>query len=448
MTSTTETAPYKKDLDTKLADAQVTWKAPSVVAAVVRDGEITWQGAVGAADTDGLEAGPDVQYRIGSITKTFTAVLIHQLRDEGLLDLDDPLDRWLPDSRHAHVTLRRMLAHGSGLQRELGDMWATLEVPDRDDLLAGFEASEQVLPTRAGHHYSNLAFAILGEVVGRATSSTWSEQLEHRLLQPLGMTRTSLQPIAPRAVGYLVEPYADAVRPEPDSDLGSTAPAGQLWCSVTDLARWAAFLADPDPDVLSPDTLEQMRQPVVVFDPATWNLAWGGGLMLWRRDKRVHHGHGGAMPGFLAGCYAFRDDLERAGAVVLTNTLRTADPEGLAGQLLNAALDADPRRKPAWVASDVPAFARELLGPWWSEGQEFLVEWREGALTMIGRGGAEWRRTHFEAIGDDDYRATRGRESGERLRVVRSGTTIQRLMFSGYAFTREPLSFTEVAASR
>ena len=431
---------YGKDLDKLLGDAQRTWKAPSVVAALTRDGEVTWQGAVG----DG--AGPDVQYRIGSITKTFTAVLVHQLRDEGLLDLDDPLDRWLPDSRHASVTLRRMLAHGSGLQRELGDMWMTLEVPDREDLLAGFEAAEQVLPTRSALHYSNLAFAVLGEVVGRATSSTWAEQLEHRLLQPLGMTRTTLQPVAPRATGYLVEPYADAVRPEPDSDLGSTAPAGQLWSTVTDLARWAAFLADPSPDLLSTDTLDGMRQPVVMFDPAGWNLAWGGGLMLVRRDKRVLHGHGGAMPGFLAGCYAFRHELERAGAVVLTNTGRGADTEGLAGQLLTAALDADPRRHPAWTAGEVPASARELLGPWWSEGSEFLVEWREGALTMTTRGGPEWRRTRFEPLGDDSYRATQGREAGERLRVVRDASGVRHLVFSGYAFTREPLTFAEVAA--
>jgi hypothetical protein len=168
--------------------------------------------------------------------------------------------------------------------------------------------------------------------------------------------------------------------------------------------------------------------------------------MLFRRDKRVHHGHGGAMPGFLASCYAFRDDTERAGVVVLTNTGRAADPEGLAGKLLDAALDADPRHKPAWSAGDVPPEARELLGPWWSEGQELLMEWREGALTMTGRGGAEWRRTHFEQLGPEEYRATKGREAGERLRVVRSGTGVARLMFAGYAFTREPLTFTEVAA--
>jgi hypothetical protein len=166
--------------------------------------------------------------------------------------------------------------------------------------------------------------------------------------------------------------------------------------------------------------------------------------MLWRRDKRVLHGHGGAMPGFLGGCYAFRDETERAGAVVLTNTGRAADPEALAGQLLNAALDADPRRKPAWSAADVPAEARELLGIWWTEGQEVLCEWREGALSLIGRGGAEWRRTVFEATGPDAYRAVRGRESGERMHVVREAGRVERLMFAGYAYTRDPRTFSEL----
>ena len=82
-------------------------------------------------------------------------------------------------------------------------------------------------------------------------------------------------------------------------------------------------------------------------------------------------------------------------------------------------LDADPRRKPAWAPGDVPAEARELIGIWWTEGQEILCEWRDGALTMIGRGGAEWRRTVFESTGTDTYRAVRGREAGERMRVVR-----------------------------
>jgi CubicO group peptidase (beta-lactamase class C family) len=435
-------------LDGKLADAQRAWRAPSVVAAVVREGEVVWSGALGQAVVGGLEAGADVAYRLGSISKTFTAVLIHQLRDAGQLDLDDTLGKHLGTSRHEDLTLRRLLSHTSGLQREAGDQWITLDVPDRADLIARLADAEQVLPTRSAHHYSNLGYALLGEVVARVTGGTWEQALQERLLNPLGMTRTSLQPSAPHAQGYFVDPYADAVRPEPHSDLGSTAAAGQLWSTASDLARWVAFLADPAPAVLSPETIEGMRQPQVVFDPQTWTLAWGSGLMLWRRGERVHHGHGGAMPGFLAGAYAYRDETEHAGAVVLTNTGRAADAEGLASDLLNTALDADPRRQPAWVPRPVPADVAPLLGIWWTEGQELLFELRDGDLTAIARGGNERRRTRFTRTGTDAWQATAGREQGERLQVLRDAAGgVRRLHFAGYAYTREPLTFTETASS-
>ncbi len=442
MTAPAARPSWAADLDRRTADAQRTWRAPSVVAAVVREGAVLWTGAVGDAEVGTTPAADDVSYRIGSITKTFTAVLVHQLRDAGLLDLDDRLGQHLPGTRHGDVSLRRMLAHLSGLQREpVGDLWVDLQVPTREQLLEGFEQAEQVLPQRTAHHYSNLAYALLGEVVARVTGGTWEQALQERLLDPLGMTRTTTSPTSPRAVGYLSEPYADAVRPEPDMPTGAAGPAMQLWSTATDLARWAGFLADPDPAVLAPGTVEQMRQPVVVFDPHAFTLAWGGGLMLWRRGERVLHGHGGAMPGFLAGCYAYRSDTERAGAVVLTNTGRAADPEGLAADLLTAVLDAEPRPAPAWAPGTVPGELRPLLGPWWSEGSEFLVEWRDGALTMLGRGGKEWRRTRFEQAGPDTWRAVAGREQGELLRVV----SPDRLLFAGYAYTRDVRTFAELS---
>ena len=442
----TERPGWAADLDRRLADAQRTWRAPSVVAAVVREGEVAWTGAVGAAEVGGLPAGPDVSFRVGSITKTFTAVLLMQLRDAGLLDLDDRLEQHLPGTRHGAVTLRRMLAHLSGLQREpVGDLWVDLVVPDRDQLMAGFEQAEQVLPQRATHHYSNLAYAVLGEVVARRTGGTWEQALQERLLTPLGLTRTGVEPTAPRAVGYLSEPWADAVRPEPDMPTGAAAPAMQLWSTAQDLASWAAFLADPEPEVLAVESLEQMRQPVVVWDPHAFTMAWGGGLMLWRRGERVLHGHGGAMPGFLAGCWAYRSDTERSGAVVLTNTGRAADPDSLAADLLTAVLDAEPRPAPAWVPGAVPPELRPLLGPWWAEGSEHLLEWRDGRLTAIVRGGLELRRTHFEAVEQDRWRAVRGREQGELLWVQRdAGGVPDRLLFAGYAYTRDPRTFAEL----
>src|SRR5436190_21539234 len=91
-------------------------RLPSLAAAVVRDGELVWEGAVGAADVrDAREATPDTQYRIGSITKTFTAAAVLQLRDAGKLDLEDALGLHVEGAAHA-PTLRRLLSHTSGLQ--------------------------------------------------------------------------------------------------------------------------------------------------------------------------------------------------------------------------------------------------------------------------------------------------------------------------------------------
>ncbi|HSR22652.1 MAG TPA: serine hydrolase domain-containing protein, partial [Candidatus Eisenbacteria bacterium] len=118
--------PVRAGLDLSLARRQAEWRSAGLAASVVRRGEPVWTGTAGttdAADPAALPT-PDTQFRIGSVTKTFTAVLVMQCRDEGLLDLDDPLGRHLPLTRHGDLTIRRMLSHLSGLQREpVGEIW-------------------------------------------------------------------------------------------------------------------------------------------------------------------------------------------------------------------------------------------------------------------------------------------------------------------------------------
>jgi hypothetical protein len=102
-----------------------------VAAGVVRHGDLLWHEGIGSVDLDepGRAPGPDDQFLIASITKTFTAVMVMQLRDEGRLSLDDTLERFLPDVSHHGITVRQMLAHASGMQREpVGDVWETLEL--------------------------------------------------------------------------------------------------------------------------------------------------------------------------------------------------------------------------------------------------------------------------------------------------------------------------------
>ena len=115
-----------------VAAKQAEWRSAGLVAGLVRGGESLWHGAAGSTDAGDLTAlpTPDTQLRMGSITKTFTAVLVMQCRDEGLLGLDDRLETHLPGTAHGGLTLRRMLSHRSGLQREpVGEVW---ERPEGD----------------------------------------------------------------------------------------------------------------------------------------------------------------------------------------------------------------------------------------------------------------------------------------------------------------------------
>ena len=103
----------------EVAAAQSEWKLPSITAGVVRDGELVWTGSRGQiADGEGLAPGPFVQYRIGSITKTLTAVLIMQCRDDGLLALNDAVGKHLPGIAFGDVTIRQLLAHSGGMNAE------------------------------------------------------------------------------------------------------------------------------------------------------------------------------------------------------------------------------------------------------------------------------------------------------------------------------------------
>jgi CubicO group peptidase (beta-lactamase class C family) len=434
------------DLRRRVAEAQREWRAASVAARVVRGGEPVWDHAVGYANAEaGLAPDADTQYRIGSITKTFTAVLVLALRDEGRLGLEDPLGMHLPGTRHGALTVRQLLTHLSGLQREpVGDVWHTLVTPDRDELIAGLEQAEAVSAPWRRHHYSNLAYALLGEVVARVDARAWQESLQARILSPLEMSRTSVLPSAPRAQGYFTDPYADLLTPEPDFPIRALSPAAQLWSTTADLGRWASFVADPVADVLAPGTVEEMCQPHVMWDVDAWTLAWGLGFMMVRRGSRILVGHEGAMPGFLAGMYVRRPDC--VGAVALANTTSGADPGALAADLVGAVLDAEPAAVEAWVAgAAVDPAARDLLGRWWSEGSEFVFTWTGGRLQARMAQAASSRPPGvFAPVGPDLWRTESGREAGELLRVVRDGSgAVQRMHWATYSFTRGPAVFGE-----
>ena len=429
-----------------IADAQRSWRTPSLSVGIARDGELAWSSHVGLSRLDPpTPPHDDTQVMIGSITKSFTALLVMQLRDEGRLDLDDPLGTWLPNTRHAGLTVRRLLSHTSGLQREpVGRIWETLDAPDANRLLHELEDAEQVLPPHLAFHYSNLAFALLGQVVERLDGRSWEDVLRARILEPLGMSRTGLVPESDHAHGFQVDPFAGTATREPQLELRATAALGGLWSTVADMARYAAFLAQPDPAVLRAETLDEMCRPVVIVDLESWKSGYGLGYELVRSGDRVHMGHRGAMPGFLSGLRVNRK--RGVGVFAVATSTAGAEPGPLATRLLDRVLDALPRVQPAWVPEQPQTDLDELLGSWWSEGEELVLEVREGELWMRVAAGTALDETKFARADDSSFRAVEGRERGERLELVRDADgALSRLYFATYAVTRKPTAFADLS---
>lgn len=430
-------------LDALLEQAQARERLPSVSAAVFHEGVVVWQRAIGRADVAaGEPATPDHQYRIGSITKTFTAVSVMQLRDAGRLELDQPLRSLLPEFPPG-PTVRQALSHATGLQREPpGEIWESLSPPDREQLVAGLEDAERVLPPGVAWHYSNLVFALLGEVVARVGGS-YERVLAQQVLEPLGLSRTRLRPERPRATPYFVEPYSDAVRIEPDLEVTeSTGAAGWLWSTPGDLARWADFLCTGREGVLSRATLDEMARVQTMVDDVSWQLGWGLGLELVRRGERVLVGHVGAMPGFLAAVFVHRG--RRTGAAVLANSGAGFAPDALALDLAEVALDFLPAPVEPWQPDGgAPDDAAAVLGPWWTEGEVLVLRWRDGRLQAELVDGPAGRSVSIlEPDGVDRWRVVEGRERGEVLRVVRDGSGAPtKLYFATYPMLREPSTF-------
>ncbi|MDQ1656517.1 MAG: hypothetical protein QOD41_1600 [Cryptosporangiaceae bacterium] len=431
-------------------EAQASERIPAVTAAVARGDRDLWQVQAGSAG-EGRELTPQTQFRIGSITKTFTAALVMQARDAGALELDDPVSAHLKVPDHGELTIRAMLSHMSGLQREpAGNLWDSLDVPGSGEVLDNLARAEAVLPSGRRFHYSNLAYALLGHLAAAKAGGTWEEVLADRLLNPLGLADTTPAPRAPYAQGYLVEAFTDHARPEPEFPVGGAAPCAQLWSTAADLARWALFLADPDPAVLAPATVDEMCQPAGIPDPDQWVVAWGLGLILAPQGGRIiHAGHDGAMPGFLAGAYFRRGT--KVAAAALGSSGQAIGTVGLPHKLIAASLDADPPDADPWVPGEAaPAEYASALGHWWSEGFPFVFSWRSGHLEARAGGAAPDRPPAvFEADPSGVLRSVSGREVGERLELTRDERgRIVFMRWATYRFSRLQESFDPADPAR
>jgi len=415
----------------RTARAQRESRLPSLLTGIVRDGSLAWSAARGAVD----EPHTDVQYRIGSITKTITAIAVLRLRDEGLLDLDDVLEDHVAGTPFGRRTVGQLLSHGAGLRSESPGPWWE-RAPGADWPGLAEQLTDDDLPHAAGRrfHYSNLGYGVLGELLARRRSRPWAEVVRDEVLLPLGMSRTTARPQEPATRGWAVHPWADVVLPEPEHDAGAMAAAGQLWATLADLARLGAFLLGDTGDVLAAATLEEMTEPAGVDSTAKGWGAYGLGLQVVRIGDRTLVGHGGSMPGFLAS--VFVDRAEQIGSVVLANATSGLDGT-LAADLHEIVCTAEPFVGEPWTPT-ADADGLEIAGVWYWGTYSYGLRLRsDGLLDLVGLLGAG-RTSRFRPRGDGTFVGLDGYHAGETLRIAREGGRVVALDLGSFVYSRTP----------
>ncbi|MCC3328300.1 serine hydrolase domain-containing protein [Nocardia abscessus] len=430
---------FQAALSARVAEVQSTARVPSLTVGVGARGVQFAVASVGYADVENsIPATGESSYRIGSITKTFTAALALLLVERGELLLDSPVGRYLPGTPFGHLPVRLLLSHTSGLQREAPtDMWQSMRGPSRMELRELFQHAELVADAGERWHYSNLGYAVLGQIIEEITHQPCDTSITEALLNPLGLNQTSWAPPSHAAVGYRLDPHSDAVHREPVMDQAAIGVGGQMWSTPSDLLRWGHVLSGGDATVLPVAVVEKMHTLQVMVDTVGWTRGWGLGLILERRHDRIFAGHTGAMPGFQSALMLDRGT--ELTVVVLANVTRGIRAADLALEVLEMAAAAQqPKPTLTWhPAPPCPQHIQPMLGSWWSEADELVFRWERDGLhaTLLSDPVAGGTRFIEEAPGR--FRAAAGRLQGELLEIDQTPGGVE-MRWATYPLTRTP----------
>jgi CubicO group peptidase (beta-lactamase class C family) len=324
--------------------------APAAVVLVARDGKILFDHGYGAADREKqIPATPETRFRIGSVTKQFTAAAILRLAQDGKLSIDDPLAKYFPAYPGGEkITLRHLLTHTSGLHdyTRHPDFFARVTKPiSPADLVAWFQDDPPDFPPGEQFSYCNTGYVLLGQIVEKVSGLSRGDYLQKQFFGPLGMHDTGVwhnaTPPEHAAKGYSITGKASGKQlvPALDWDMSWAGGAGDLYSTADDLWRWTEALQGGR--VLAPDGLRNMVTEITVPKKETLTLRYGMGLYHSDIGGLPVIGHNGGLQGFLSEVMWFPD--QKVTVVALT-----------------AAMPDPPRATPSVL---VPIAARAFLGP-------------------------------------------------------------------------------------
>lgn len=301
---------------------------PGAVFGVIVDGELVWVKAAGAREkTNNAPVTADTVFRIASMTKSFTAMAILKLRDEGKLSLEDRVAKYVPElaklpyptTDSQVLTIRHLLTHSEGFPED--NPWGDRQLAQSDETMRSWLRAGIPFSTSPGtaFEYSNYGFAILGQIVAKVSGRPYADYVRDNILRPLGMNASTFDqksvPAQHIALGYRRE--GEAWQPEPILDHGSFGAMGGLWTNAHDLARYVAFLMsafpprdEPERGPIKRSSAREMQQPWRPSPASAFRAtvdarlqlgvsAYGYGLGV-SDDCRFGYviSHGGGLPGY------------------------------------------------------------------------------------------------------------------------------------------------------
>lgn len=306
---------------------------PAVAYAISIQGTTVLAGARGLSDVASLSpATATTGFRVASITKTFTATLVLQLVERRKVSLDAPVTSYLAWLRSAgvssEITIRHLLTHSGGAIRDGSFRWREGGFPSREQLHAALSARATFAEPSVGFRYSNMAYAVLGEIVETVGGRQFATEIDRRIVRPLGLVAsgTRLTPAlrSSLATGYWRRLPGEDYRPIDQSEAMAFEPAGGLISNVGDLLTYEHAHFPGEASLLSELSKREMQR-------VQWQRAeephHGLGWIIWTVDGISLRGHSGGYPGFTTQI-GFAPELGLA-AAVLTNTLGPLASVGL-----------------------------------------------------------------------------------------------------------------------
>jgi CubicO group peptidase (beta-lactamase class C family) len=340
----------------------------SITVGVIAGSQLTWTRSVGFADSKtGRLANRNTVYRIGSITKPFTAVMLMQLVAAGRIQLSDPVERYLPEIKQiaakpqgaSPFTFLQLATMTAGLAREpdeAGPFWTGPVADWEKKLLAALPHTRYTSIPGTEYSYSNVGYAMLGAALARVAHEPYTEWQRSRVFKPLGMGRTRFEVdstiASDVAVGYEVNGDGtlddQTAAREARDGRGYKVPNGAIFTTVDDLARFVVFELSRGPDsVLARSMLDEAFGGLVATDRFL-GTGYGLGFMAMSRDGYSYVGHGGSVAGYRAAMYYDRG--MKLGVVVLRNVGGgKQDPDRLAANILSSLAE----KKRAEIQADI-----------------------------------------------------------------------------------------------